>query len=266
MSLKNTLIIGYPGSGRFSLVMNKITKEENISSVRFEKTVDILKLSYRDDIDDIKDRVSYFTLNHPIELKNKYCVVEDIDFCNLEKQELFLKYLEDTPFIFFFTACYINNIKSKALVSRLAIEVHSIEDCYNSLSDILKRVYFDIKDDFQYLSMSHIDVWYLVHIEIKKMLTFKSDYMDFKNSAIKKLKEFDKYPLIYSLEIIYDFTIRLLKEKYKENFGMISLFNKLIRIYSRSNLLELNNFSLFVDSAYLIYISSMKVKDLQRDV
>ena len=254
--MKSSIILGYPKSGRFSKIKAKIKNYENIEEIRFDKTTDILILDYKLSLDEVKQKLDGFLLNNSIELINKYCIYNNLDFSSLEKQEVFLKYLEDSSIVFYFTVYDINKIKSKALLSRVLIKKHILkENAYENLSEILKIVYDKIKDDFRYSSLSQIEIWNLLYEETNKIIDFKNSYMENKEIILEKIKSCTNYPLEYILEIYLNYLIQKIQQKYFKNKSFSKLFNVLIRQYSKSKLLTLSTLSLFIDSSFLIYSS-----------
>lgn len=258
--MSSKLILGYPKSGRFSKIKKEILSFEDISEIRFKKTSDIGVIDFNWSIDDIKDFLYKFTLNHAIELKNKYCIVKNIDFATLEKQELFLKYLEDSTIIFYFTGCYLNNIKSKALVSRLIIINHKVDNVFTNLSETLNSIYYDVKNDFVYPSLSHLEIWYSLKINLDFLIKFDSEFFKYKETILNKISSYVDYPESYVLELYEDFFIQQILKTFFTKETFLDTFRKLIKQFIRVELSSIKNFSLFLDATFISYRSSINVK------
>ena len=97
---RSSVIVGKPNSKRFTSIISSISTVEEVSLDRLIKSGDLLILNYSQSIEEASSLLENFNLTSSFELSSKYCLVKNLDFSSKEKQEIYLKYLEEYFLIF----------------------------------------------------------------------------------------------------------------------------------------------------------------------
>lgn len=259
MLIFNLLINGLHKSGRTTKILNLISKQEGLEITSLLKSPDFKIIDFRETIDYIEEVLHYLANTNPLQLSNNYCIVKNIDFSTSEKQEVYLKYLEDSSIKFYFTSYNINKIESKALISRLKIINHQLS-CSEYLTEQHKIMYN------QYLNLSSINS--LIDLEfasifskdIKNILKFDhlfySNLEDFKN----KLSNYEYYPLWFTLEIVYKLFHTMFISTYKRDKSIMTCYNKLTNTFIALNITNVNSLYCYINVCYIHYNNILILK------
>jgi len=253
---QSSLILGYPGSGRYTNIVLSISKKENIEINKLKYSPDFLHLTTSDALE-IENKLSVFAFSQPIHLNKKYCIVENIDFESETVQELYLKYIEDSNILFYFTAYSLEKIVSKALLSRLTISQIDSLFSFENLSESLKATYKDYYKNVPIYSLSQLEIWYQVKSDFFNLINFNEDYNKYKYQIIGALYKLDKFPVWYKIDVCAHFMIYLMHTKYSTNTVYNSIFSRLIAKYNKMNYTEYRNLELFIDSCLVIHQSCL---------
>lgn len=238
---RSSVIVGKPNSKRFTSIISSISTVEEVSLDRLIKSGDLLILNYSQSIEEASSLLENFNLTSSFELSSKYCLVKNLDFSSKEKQEIYLKYLEESNILFFFTAYSIDRIYSKALLSRVMLIYPTSTFSYSDLLEHQQLAYSSIKDDFQYSSLSEIKIWFLCKSVIYEILKLSDSYLEHRQE-LSELLGFLEYPEWFVVDVLHRFISILTLAKYNKDTSSIRLINNLIAknkiSYSFSSLLS----------------------------
>lgn len=253
MLKENSMILGFPKSGRTFMAKNYILKVENICNIRFEKSLDILFVDLKESFFDINLKMEDFVKYKCIELSRKYCIIKNIDFFSIEKQELFLKYIENTKVCFFFTAYSLNKIQSSALISRLHVKLNKKNTL--TLKDLTKEevsLYSDVILNYDFKSRSQLHIYKSIYSNLCELLKLSRTYDIDRNNFLINIQNISEYPQWFVIDQVFLFLSFAFKKHYLKDAKLSLLLSKTINKYSRINLNTLEVVYLFIDSVYCV--------------
>lgn len=233
--MSNILVNGAYKSGRFNRILDLISKHENVSPNSLLNCPDVKTIDYIDSIENIEEYLYYLIESSPIILQYNYCIVKNIDFCSLDKQEMYLKYSEDSNIKFYFTSYNLNKIESKALLSRLKIVNHSF-NLFQSLSEDNKKLYSSYLNLYYAKSIVDLEFAAMFSKDLKKLLNFDFNFFQYLEEFKSKIEKYNNYPEWFLIETLYNSFHHIFLDMYKNQNKILEVYKKMINVYNEFNI------------------------------
>ena len=256
---KSSIIYGLPSSGRTQRILQTISKIENLPIEKINSSPDLKVIDLSQSIEDLSYSIDLFSRDAPIELRSKYCIIKNIDFYSNEKQEIFLKSIEDSNVLFYFTAYSSNQIKTKALISRLYQFNIDYTNFYENLTAIQKQIINSSKESYPFKAMSQVNIWNYLSSSITSVSELDLSYLDHKSKMIHQIQSYKEYPQWFIIDQVFLMLSYSIRQRYIKISNLSNLINKLIQNYSLSDLSKIETLSLFMDSCFLVKRSYFKL-------
>lgn len=252
LSKKSSIVYGLPMSGRTRQILSSISRFESADSSILLSHPDVLFLDMSKSIEQISYSIDFFSYEPPIDLSSKYCIIRNIDFFSSEKQEIFLKSVEDSKTFFYFTAYSFHQIKTKALTSRLSSFTLNYDNFQEGLSKIQKQMISSSKTKYPFKSLSQVNLWNYLTSSIDPLLTFDQSFLESKKKFLEAVESIKDYPQWFTIDQTFLILSFSLRQRYLQNPHLSNLINKLIQNFSLADLSRIEALSLFLDACFLV--------------